>query len=106
MEGFRTIFQGVEDPRRSNATKHGLIEMLATALPATLSGSSSCSSSCSGFARCAECKQEFLREFMELKGGPPSHDSFSDVSDAIDPEQLSTAMTDFAKTLTTALPQD
>ena len=25
---------------------------------------------------------------MELKGGPPSHDSFSDLSDALDPEQL------------------
>ena len=102
MEGFRAIFQGVGDPRKSNATRHGLIEMLAVALPATLSGSSSCS----GFARYAEHKQEFLREFMELKGGPPSHDAFSDVSDALDPEQLSGAMTDFAKTLAAALPRD
>ena len=67
MEGFRIIFQEVEDHRKSNATKHGLIEMLAVALPETLAGSSSCS----GFARYAEHKQEFLREFMELKGGPP-----------------------------------
>ena len=102
MEGFRAIFQGVGDPRKSNATKHGMIEMLAVALPATLSGSSSCA----GFARYAEHKQEFLKEFMELKGGPPSHDAFSDVSDVIDPEQLSGAMTEFAKTLAAALPQD
>ena len=67
MEGFHIIFQGVEDHRKSNATKHGLIEMLVTALPETLSGSSSCS----GFARYAEHKQEFLRKFTELKGGPP-----------------------------------
>ena len=40
---------------------------------------------------------------MELEGGPPSHDAFSDV---IDPEQLSPAMTEFAKTLAAALPQD
>ena len=66
MEGFRTIFQRVEDPRKSNATKHDLIEMLAVALPATLSDSSSCS----GFARYAEHKQEFLREFMELMSMP------------------------------------
>ena len=102
MEGFRAIFQGVEDPRKSNATKHDLIEMLAVALLATLSGSSSCA----GFARYAECKYEFLREFMELKGGPPSHDAFSDLFNALDPEQLSGAMTNFAKTLAEGLPRD
>ena len=102
MEGFRAIFQEVGDPRKGNATKHGLIEMLAVALPATLSGSLSYA----GFARYAEHKQEFLKEFMELKGGPPSHDAFSDVFNVIDPEQLSGAMTDFAKTLAGALPQD
>ena len=102
MERFRTIFQGVGDPRKSNATKHNLIEMLVIALPATLSGNSTCS----GFARYAEFKQEFLSGFMELKGGPPSHDSFSDLFNALDPEQLSAAMTNFAKTLAAALPKD
>ena len=97
MKGFRIIFQGVGDPHKSNSTKHGLIEMLAT-----LSGSSSCS----GFARYAECKQEFLREFMALKGGSPSHDAFSDLSDALDPEQLEVAMTKFANALLAALPSD
>ena len=40
----------------------------AKALPATLSGWSSCSS----FARRARRKWEFLSQFLELKGGPPS----------------------------------
>ena len=95
MEGFRTIFQGVGDPRESSAKKHGLIKMPAAALPATLPGSSSGG----GLARCAERKQELLSEFMELKGGPPSRDSVSGLSDALDPEQLSTAMTKFANAL-------
>ena len=102
MEGFRAIFQGVEDPRKSNAKKHELIEMLVIALLATLSDMPSCS----GFARYAKYKYEFLREFMELKGGPPSHDSFSDLFNGLDPEQLSRAMTNFAKTLVSALPKD
>ena len=38
MEGFRAIFQGVEDPRKSNATKHDLIEMLVIALLADAVG--------------------------------------------------------------------
>ena len=33
---------------------------------------------------------------MELKGGPPSHDSFFDLFNGLDPEPLSTAMTNFA----------
>ena len=36
---------------------------------------------------------------MELKGGPPSHDAFSDLSGALDPEQLEVAMTKFVNAL-------
>ena len=100
MEGFRAIFQGVEDPRKSNAKKHDLTDMLVIALLATLSGWSSCSS----FARYAKFKWEFLSEFLELKGGPPSHDAFSDLFNALDPEQLAGAMTAFARALFAALP--
>ena len=100
MEGFRAIFQGVEDPRKSNAKKHDLTDMLVIALLATLSGWSSCSS----FARYAKFKYEFLKGFLELKGGPPSHDAFSDLFNALDPEQLAGAMTELAKTLFAALP--
>ena len=38
MERFRAIFQGVENPRKSNAKKHDLNEMLMIALLATLAG--------------------------------------------------------------------
>ena len=46
MEGFRSIFQGVEDLCKSKAKKHDLTEMLVIALLATLSGrwSKRCSS--------------------------------------------------------------
>ena len=100
MERVRTIFQGVDDPRKSNATKHDLIEMLVIALLATLAGKSSCSS----FARYAKVNCEFLKGFLELRGGPPSHDAFSDLSDALDPEQMAAALMEFAKMLLAALP--
>ena len=63
MEGFRSIFQGVDDPRESNAKKRGLTDMLAT-LPGW--------SSCRSFARYARGKWEFLSQFLELKSGPPN----------------------------------
>lgn len=102
MEGFRNIFQGVEDPRKSNAKKHDLVEMLTIALLATLTGLSSCNS----FALFARYKLEFLRKFMRLEGGPPSHDAFSDLFNALDPEQLAAALTEFAKAWLAALPDD
>ena len=43
---------------------------------------------------------------MELKGGPPSHDAFSDLSDALDLEQLEVAMTKFVNALLAALLSD
>ena len=43
---------------------------------------------------------------MELKGGPPSHDAFSELSGALDPEQLAVAMTKFANAQPAALPSD
>ena len=100
MDGFRFIFQGVDDPRKSNATTHDLVEMLAIALLASLTGRSSCNS----FALFARAKIEFLRRSVPLKGGPPSHDAFSDLFNALDPEQLGAALALFAKRLLAALP--
>ena len=102
MDGFRFIFQGVDDPRKSNNTTHDLVEMLVIALLASLTGRSSCSS----FARLARAKLGFPRRFMPLKGGPPSHDAFSDLFNALDPEQLGAALALFAKQLLAALPDD
>ena len=62
MDGFREIFQGVEDPRKSNATKNDLTEILTIVLLAALTGKSSCSSS----ARFAKDNCEFLRDGLFL----------------------------------------
>ena len=102
MEGFRNIFQGVEEPRKSNAVKHDLVEMLTIALLASLTGLTSCN----GFALFAKHKLEFLRGFMRLEGGAPSHDAFTDLFNALDPEQMAAALTEFAKTLLALLPDD
>ena len=42
MEGFSYIFEGVEDPRTSNATRHDLHEMLMIGLLSTLCGGEGC----------------------------------------------------------------
>lgn len=82
------IFEGVKDPRQSNATRYSLHEMLMIGLLSTLSGGEGCSD----MALYGEVKEEFLREFLDLPHGIPSHDAFSDLFNALDPLQLNEVM--------------
>ena len=67
------VFQDVEDPRPGNAKLHDLHEMLVLALLAMLTGGRTCVDM-EGFGR---ERLEWLREFLTLENGIPSHDTFS-----------------------------
>ena len=88
MKGLYEIFQGVEDPRRSNATRHDLHEMLMIGLLSMLTGGRTCVDM-ESFGRAWEPR---LREFMKLGYGIPSHDAFSDLFAALCPSGLGTAL--------------
>ena len=81
MDGFLECFGEVEDPRASNARRHDLHEVLLIALCTLLCGGASCVD----MADFARERFEFLREFMRLENGPPSHDTFSRVFRLLDP---------------------
>src|SRR6266700_5592086 len=91
MEGFRACFSGVEDPRSGNARRHNLQELLVIALCTVLCGGESCVD----MADFAEEKEPFLREFLSLDNGLPSHDTFSRVFRALEPEQFRRCFQDF-----------
>lgn len=82
METFRQLFNGEEDPRTSSATRHDFLDMLMIALFSSLCGGQTCVD----MADCAENNEEFLRRFMPLEHGPPSHDAFSLLFRMIKPE--------------------
>jgi predicted transposase YbfD/YdcC len=84
MESFAECFAGLEDPRAGNARRHDLHEVLLIALCTFLCGGESCVD----MADLAEEKEEFLREFLTLGGGLPSHDTFSRVFRMLDPDQF------------------
>ena len=84
MDAFRECFSGVEDPRSGNARRHDLQELLVIALCTVLCGGESCVD----MADFAEEKEAFLREFLSLDNGLPSHDTFSRVFRALEPEQF------------------
>ena len=88
MRELLLIFQEVEDPRRGNAKRHDLHEMLLIALLATLTGGRACVEM-EDYGCAAE---RWLRTFLALKNGIPSHDAFSRLFGLLDPASLQKAL--------------
>ena len=78
MKEISPLFEGVYDPRRSNAPRY----------ESTLSGGETCSD----MALYGRLKEDFLRRFLTLRHGIPSHDAFSDLFNALDPENFQTVL--------------
>ena len=87
MDRFRAAFGDIEDPRRGNRRCHDLLEVLFIALCASLCGAQSCVD----MADFAEAKEDELRGFLTLSGGPPSHDTFSRIFRLLDPQAFHAA---------------
>lgn len=98
MEGFAACFGELEDPRSGNARQHDLLEMLLIALSTFLCGGESCVD----MADFAEEKEEFLRDFLVLKNGPPSHDTFSRLFRLLDPDAFRACFQTFVTRLSEA----
>ena len=88
MEEFVHIFEGVADPRRSNATLHDPDGMLMIGLLSAPCGGEGCAD----MERFGRAKEGFPRGFMRLAHGIPSHDAFSNPFNAQDPGGLQRAM--------------
>ena len=94
----RPYFADLPDPRRETRNKlHNLQDILMIVLCAVLSGVEDWV----GMADFAEEKEDWLRGFLELSNGIPSHDTLSDVLGRIDPVAFRAAFTAWA---TVALP--
>lgn len=86
MSWFLEAFAEVPEPRASNA-RHNLLEVLTIALVASICGAEDCSE----FADFAVDREGLFREFLTLKHGIPSHDTFSRIFRLLDPEAFSAA---------------
>lgn len=78
---LRRILRPLNDPRASNS-RQDPVEILIVALAATLAGARSCTE----FEFFGHGRLELLKQFLELEHGIPSHDTFSNVFRALDPE--------------------
>lgn len=88
-------FADLADPRTGNARRHDFLELLLIALTATLCGAESCVD----FEDFARAKEPFLRDFLTLEGGVPSHDTFSRLFRLIDPGAFAACLERLARAL-------
>src|SRR5712664_2583151 len=84
LEQFSACWEGLEDPRSGNAGLHDFHELLMIALCAVLCGGQGAVD----MAVFAEAKEPFLRGFLKLANGVPSHDTFSRLFRNLDPDQF------------------
>lgn len=84
LEQFSECWEGLEDPRSGNAALHDFHELLILALCAVLCGGQGAVD----MALFAKAKESFLRGFLKLENGPPSHDTFSRLFRSLDPDQF------------------
>lgn len=89
------IFKDIPDPRVGNAKKHKLEEILTIAILAIIS-------ECTRFTEMelfGKEREEWLRGFLSLENGIPSHDTFGDVFSAIDPDELRSGFMEWVETV-------
>jgi predicted transposase YbfD/YdcC len=90
MRKFRKVFRSLRDPRAANA-QHDLLEILIIALAAVLCGAKGPTD----MALFGRSKRKLLQEFLALKHGIPSHDTFGRVLQALDPQAFERAFRRF-----------
>jgi predicted transposase YbfD/YdcC len=99
LDQFIACWEALEDPRTGNAGRHDFHELLMIALCTVLCGGQSAVA----MARFAEAQEPFLRGFLKLENGLPSHDTFSRLFRLLDPARFGAAfqrfMASFADTV-------
>jgi predicted transposase YbfD/YdcC len=88
---FAACWEELDDPRTGNAALHDFNELLVIALCSVLSGGQGAVD----MGLYAKAKEPFLRGFLKLSNGLPSHDTFSRLFRRLDPEQFRAAFQRF-----------
>lgn len=77
-----SIFSRLKDPRRGPAKRYGLSEIVVMAICAVLCGADDWVE----VAEWCEDEEDWLKGFLNLPQGTPSHDTFGDVFRVLDPD--------------------
>jgi len=97
---FNRYFMHMKDPRQQHKVIHLLDEVLFITVLAVIAGADDFNE----IAGYADQKQSWLRTFLQLPGGIPSHDTFNRVFCMIDPRQFSRCFIEWVQDIRSALP--
>lgn len=89
------IFNKIDDPRRDLTKLHQLNDILLIGIISVICGADSWNE----MELYAQEKEDFLRSFLDLPNGIPSHDTFNRVFSAIDSKQFELCFIEWAQTL-------
>jgi predicted transposase YbfD/YdcC len=88
-------FEHLTDPRMERTKRHPLINILTISLCAIISG---CDDFCT-MEEYGKTKQAWFEEFLDMPYGIPSHDTFNDVLNRLNPDAFAQAFTDWVSQL-------
>ncbi len=96
IENLAQYFSTIEDPRCSGKVEHRLIDVLVIAVHAVIA----CAESWDDIVLYGLSKLAWLRTFLELRNGIPSHDTFRCVFMLIDPDAFEAGFATWVGALT------
>ena len=93
-------FGELEDPRIERCKRHKLVDIIAIAICATICGADNWAH----IAMFGQGKEEWLRTFLELPSGIPSHDTFGRVFSQLDSEKFQRCFMEWSQGVAELLP--
>ena len=101
LDTVQEHFSGIDDPRSETKNQcHEFVDILVIALCGAICGANHWTSVVT-FGR---AKESWLRSFLSLPNGIPSHDTFTDVFAKFDPESFEKCFVSWVSSLTSLLP--
>ena len=93
-------FSAIKDPRLERTKLHQLIDIITITICAVISGAESWDD----IEDFGHCKYDWLKSFLALPNGIPSHDTFNRVFARLDSQELEKCFSDWIKSINTLLP--
>ena len=88
---FLNHFQDLKDPRIERTKDHLLIDIIAISILAVISGAEGWTA----IETYGKTKEKWLKTFLELPNGIPSHDRISRVFQRLNPEEFATSFSNW-----------